>query len=145
MKYSHMQNQTFRTILTALLLTLVGPVSATDIYCEISTLCTSNTKPECSTGLVDSGFSLEFNDQKVLWVGGPCVPIGGGQLGDIIVDEDFNAVTQRNIRLHCTLDKLTKYYYSIDRISGQFERDVFYPNGGYHMESGICYAAKQKF
>ena len=134
-----------RTLLAAILITLAGPASATDIYCEISTLCTSNTNPECSFGLVDSGFSLEFNDQKVLWVDGPCAPIGGGRLGDIIVNEVFNAVTQHQIRLHCTLDKLTKFYYSIDRISGQFERNVFYPNSGYHMEKGTCRAAKQKF
>ena len=134
-----------RALLTALLLTLVGPMSATDIYCEISILCTGHTKPECSTEIVDSGFSLEFNDQKFLWVDGPCVPIGGGHLGDIIFDEEFNAVTQRDIRLHCTLDNIKKYYYSIDRISGQFKRNVFYTNGCYHMESGTCYAANPKF
>ena len=134
-----------RTLLTAILLTLVGPASATDIYCEISTLCTSYTEPECSFGLVDSGFSIEFNDGKVLWVDGPCAPIGGGRLGDVMVNEVVNAVTQNQILLYCTLDNLTKFYYKIDRISGKFERNVFYTNGGYHMENGSCGAAKQKF
>jgi len=134
-----------RTLLTAILLTLVSPASATDIYCEISTLCTSANEPECSFGLVDSGFSLEFNDQKVLWVDGPCAPNSGGQIGDVMVNEVFNAVTQHQILLHCTLNNLTKFYYKIDRISGRFERNVFFTNGSYHMETGTCGAAKQKF
>ena len=92
-----------RTLLTALLTVLAGPVSATDIYCEISKVCNSALKPECSFGIVDSGFSLEFNEQKVLWVDGPCTPIGEEQLGDIIIDEISNTVTQYQIRLHCTL------------------------------------------
>ncbi|MDA9812820.1 hypothetical protein N9C04_00990 [Planktomarina temperata] len=134
-----------RTLLTSALMVLAGPVSATDIYCKISKVCNSALKPECSFGIVDSGFSLEFNEQKVLWVDGPCTPIGGGRLGDMIVNEEFNTVTQYQIRLHCTLDNITNFYYSIDRISGQFERNVFHPNGGYHMETGTCRAVKQKF
>lgn len=129
----------------ALLITLGDQASATDIYCKISTLCASNFKPECSYGLTDSGFSLKFNDQKVLWVDGPCTPIGGGELGDIIVKEDFNSVSQQSIRLHCTLNNITKVNYSIDRLSGQFTRNLFYPNGNYHMETGSCSVTKNKF